>query len=490
MPAAIFAIAAWAWRGRVPTRRAGLIAGLVLAAAAASGGWWYVRNQVLYGEPTAVNVNLQAYGGRTLAQGVAVWNQALPYAWTTFWGRFGHGDVVLPSFIYLGLVVFCLVGTVGLVRAWRRPEWLPRPVFAFLALAGVLEFFGLVGYLTLSPSGYMGRYTFPALSAYAILLVLGWLTLATARASRLVSAGIAAGFAGLSTLVWAAYLVPVYTPPPALSALPASATRLDAVLGGVAVLRGYEINPKTVRPGGQVAVTVYWETVAPTERPYSVYIHFIDQEQTLVAQRDTYPGLGRYPTTAWRPGHLFVDTYQVELPATAYAPADLQASVGLWQAETGDRAYLLDAAGQPAAADVGLGQISLEARAGDLPNAVQLNFGGQWSLDGYELSARTLKAGGVFRLTTTWTALTGSPASLFVHVAGDDGRMWVNASQAIQPGTQTVELTLAPDTPAGLYHLVVGVFETGGNQSRLMLLGDDGHEIDSQIRLTGLRVIP
>jgi len=125
-----------------------------------------------------------------------------------------------------------------------------------------------------------------------------------------------------------------------------------------------------------------------------------------------------------------------------------------------------------------------------VPNAARLNFGGQWVMQGYELSERTLKPGATFGLKTYWTATMGAPASLFVHVTGDDGRMWVNASQAIQPGVTSVDLTLAPDTPPGLYNFVVGVFESGGTQSRLMLLGDDGHEIDSQIRLTGLRVIP
>ncbi|MEP7356986.1 MAG: hypothetical protein ABI847_07075, partial [Anaerolineales bacterium] len=490
LPAAVFAVAAWGWRARTPLRQTALLAGLVLAGAAASGGWWYARNLILYGEPTAVNVNLQAYGGRTLAQGVAVWNQALPYAWTTFWGRFGHGDVVLPSFFYIGLAVFCMVALAGLVLAWRRSLWVPRPEFAFLALAGVLEFFGLLGYLTLSPSGYMGRYTFPALPAYGMLLAVGWLALATPRARRWVSGGIVAGFAGLGAFVWAAYLVPVYSPPPALAGLPAAATRLDAVLGGVAILRGYEIRPQTVRPGERVDVTLYWETVAPTDLPYSVYIHLIDQEQTLVAQHDTYPGLGRYPTTAWRPGHLFADTYKVELPATAYAPGVLQVSAGLWQTETGDRAFLLDSSGQPVAADVSLGQISLAANPGSIPNAVGLNFGGQWTLGGYALSTRTLKPGAAFQLVTYWTGTGGAPASLFVHVTGDDGRMWVNASQPIATGKQTLDLRLAPDAPAGLYSLVVGVFENGGKQDRLPLLGDDGHEIDSQIRLTGVRAVP
>ena len=109
-----------------------------------------------------------------------------------------------------------------------------RAALTFLALTGLLEIAGLLGYLTLSPSGYMGRYAFPGLAAYGPLLVLGWLSLVPARARTALSAAVMLGFAALSVFVWAAYLAPVYSAPPALARLPVSAQRLDAVFGNVA----------------------------------------------------------------------------------------------------------------------------------------------------------------------------------------------------------------------------------------------------------------
>lgn len=51
--------------------------------------------------------------------------------------------------------------------------------------------------------------------------------------------------------------------------------------------------------GKTLTRTVYWEPLSRTDLPYSVLVHLIDaQTETLIAQRDTYPGLGRYPTTA------------------------------------------------------------------------------------------------------------------------------------------------------------------------------------------------
>ncbi|MBI4770506.1 MAG: glycosyltransferase family 39 protein, partial [Chloroflexi bacterium] len=141
------------------------------AGAALGGGWWYLRNLLVYGDPTAVGANLNAYGGQTAAQGVALWGQSLPYAWTTFWGRFGHGEVVLPGWIYLTLAGISLLAAIGLaLRLFRAPDRVP---LLFLAGAGLVEFAGLLVYLTLSPTGAYGRYTFPALPAYMILFVIG-----------------------------------------------------------------------------------------------------------------------------------------------------------------------------------------------------------------------------------------------------------------------------------------------------------------------------
>jgi hypothetical protein len=86
-------------------------------------------------------------------------------------------------------------------------------------------------------------------------------------------------------------------------------------------------------------------------------VHLLNGDQ-LIAQRDTYPGLGRNPTVAWQPGRMFADTYAVILPDNAPA-GDAEWKVGLWQAESGDYAFLLDAAGQPIDSGLRFGRLTI-----------------------------------------------------------------------------------------------------------------------------------
>ncbi|MGH2524289.1 MAG: hypothetical protein ACRDH2_17405, partial [Anaerolineales bacterium] len=350
-------------------------------------------------------------------------------------------------------------------------------------------------YLTLSPSGYMGRYTFPALPAYMILLVFGLLAWVPSRARTELAVALPVGmfFFGAATL--ATYLIPVYSPPRGLAKLPNGAKPLDATLGDLAVLKGYSVSATEARPGERVYVTLYWLPLGRSDMPFSVYIHLIDNDDILVAQRDTYPGLGRAPTTAWTPGQLFADRYLVMIPETAYAPTTARWEAGLWQADTGDRAYVLDEAGQPVASGVIFGELAIQSLPGLVPNPVDMNFGGELRLKGYSLPSRVLSPGQPFEFTVHWQpeaeAARGlRPRYFFVHVVAADGSIWANNAFAVSGEAQTVQPTLARDTPAGLYSLLFGVFdEDGQEQKRLKILADDGHEIDDQVRLTGVRVI-
>jgi len=490
---AVFVVGAWGRARRQPLPRIVGYLALMGAAAAVTGGWWYLRNQFLYGEPTALGVNFEAYGGRSIVAGVAVWWQALPYAWSTFWGRFGHTDVVLPDWIYLTLGVITLLALLGLVFRILKSGEADSTLMAFLILAGVSEFAGLMGYLTLSPSGYMGRYTFPALPAYMTLFVFGLLGLVPLRAHWFFLKALLVAMLFFPVWTFVAYLLPVYTPPPALPALPPEATPLEATLGDVAVLKGYKVSADHARPGDRVYVTLYWRPLDRTERPYSVFIHLFDRDGTLVAQRDTYPGLGRNPTTAWTPGRMFADDYLVVIPETAFAPTAAHWDVGLWQADTGDRAFVLDPSGQPAAAEVSFGDLAILPRPGSTPNPVDLNFGDALRLTGYSLPTRVLKPGQPFDLTVYWqpTAGTSRRYLFFVHVADAGGNLLANNAFEVRGGEQTVQVLLSPDAPPGVYSLIFGVFydDAQAGQVRLKILAADGHEVSDEVRLTGVRVV-
>lgn len=374
-PAAVMTILYVAWRQRWPVGR-GLQALAILAlSASAVAGWWYVRNVLLYGDLTAVNINLETFGGQpTLAAGLASWPTMLPYAWSTFWSRIGMGDLGLPEWLYWALGGVTLAGLGG---HWRRAYADgPRLPVMLLILTGLALLMALLVYITLSPTGANGRYTYPALPAYMTSLAAGLMRWVEGGGGRALGSGRSAGgrlptarqtsaaalLSGLmlafSAGVLVFYIAPAYGPPPALSALPAEATPLEAQLGLLARLHGYEV--ETPSPE-RVLLTLYWEPLSRSAQPYSMYVHLIDAQGVLIAQRDSHPGLGRAATTAWEPGRLFADPVQIILPE-GVAAGLVTFKVGLWEPNSGDYAWLLDATGAPIDSGLPFGQLRLPSR--------------------------------------------------------------------------------------------------------------------------------
>ena len=68
-------------------------------------------------------------------------------------------------------------------------------------------------------------------------------------------------------------------------------------------------------PGDIVQITLFWETAVPLETRYKVFLHLVDANGQLVAQRDSEPGGGLNPTTRWLPGETIIDNHGVLIPA-------------------------------------------------------------------------------------------------------------------------------------------------------------------------------
>ena len=62
---------------------------LLVIAAVLIAGWWFVRNQVLYGEPTGFQQVTELWGFREPSESFGLALSELPYAFSTLWGRFG-----------------------------------------------------------------------------------------------------------------------------------------------------------------------------------------------------------------------------------------------------------------------------------------------------------------------------------------------------------------------------------------------------------------
>lgn len=266
--------------------------------------------------------------------------------------------------------------------------------------------------------------------------------------------------------------------------------------GNVARLLGYDVAPTVVEPGGTVKVTLYWQALARPDQNHVVFVHLLSDVGTIIAQRDTYPGLGRYPTTAWEPGVAFADTYRVHIPETAYAPDVGYVQVGIYLPD-GPRLTTPD--GRDA---LQLATAEIQPRPGEFPNPVEANFGEQVALAGYTLDQRVVRPGETIRLTLYWRALAPMETnySVFAHVLGVENQVWAsndgwpvkgNGPTGLWEPGRVIEdvrdLTIGLTTPPDFYNIEIGLYAPSGD--RLPVIAEDGHWLDSRVLLSKIRVV-
>ncbi len=511
-------------------------------------GWWYALNWQLHGDPLGLWVHQEIVGpGRpelTLAELIHEFSQME----LSFWAAFGWGNVHAHPWIYAALRVAVRLSALGLLvlilrnrakltdvslRAKRSNpllSWglLRRGVYtehsrsaprndawlglALLLLWGLLVFVALLRWLQwiFAPSG---RHLFPAIASISILLLLGLLQLVPSRLRDKATALLAGAMLVFAVICPLAYIAPAYARPPLLSqaAIEAIPNRLDVNFGGVIKLLGYDLPvtniqypiPNTLIPGDALTITLYWQSLAEMNQDYAVFVHLLDENDLILAQRNTFPGLGSFPTILWQAGDAIADTYTLPLPETTYAPSSAQLEVGLYDFATGERLLAYGPDGKPAGDNVRFEQIEVLPRSETgLPNPVHFNFGNKIALAGYEMDRRKVSAGEAIHLTLYWRGLAEmkDDYTVFVHLLRERDQIWAGADRQPQDGAaptstwekgQVVvdkyELVLAPDAPPDVYEVEVGLYlaETG---ERLDLLDQEGRLMGNRVLLSKVRV--
>jgi hypothetical protein len=119
-----------------------------------------------------------------------------------------------------------------------------------------------------------------------------------------------------------------------------------ASLNGIDIA-GATIRPQIVSPGEVVQVELRWQIKEPPDLALTTFAHLGDPSQSPVAQGDSVPLGGHYPTTLWAPGEVFSDTYELNIPPEL--PQGLYpVHVGLYRPESGSRQTLtVDGVRQP-----------------------------------------------------------------------------------------------------------------------------------------------
>jgi len=169
---------------------------------------------------------------------------------------------------------------------------------------------------------------------------------------------------------------PIEDPLPYAQDLRAPLVRPGVVFGSAARLVAADVDPPhlDIAPGARVLVTLVWESLAPVDKDYSVFLHAEREGRTLLAQDDGAPAAltpkgacgGERPTTTWMPGDRIIERRTLEIPADA-ATGDFPLLVGLYDYETLDRLPAVGPDGADAGTSAEIGRLRVSRRPASPP---------------------------------------------------------------------------------------------------------------------------
>jgi 4-amino-4-deoxy-L-arabinose transferase-like glycosyltransferase len=459
-------------------------------------GWWYLRNWLLYGEPTGTEMMLHIFGARQTPLTAPQVLVQLGEVWETFWIGFGWGNIRAQPAVYNLLLVLVLLSALGLVAGIIRRRHHPREIPVTLLPLGVLMIWaGMVlleflrwMMLTQAPHG---RLLFPALPALMPFFGVGLTQLVPVRLRHLPAPSFATALFAFAAVSPSLILAPAYAFPPELSMgdVQSLARRVDINYDDKIKLLGFGLSPSQVQPGGAIQLDLYWQSLAAMDRDYSIGIHILGPNLHVVGARDSYPGHGLLPTTLWRVGEIIRDDYWVPIAMDAPSPSVAHIQIALY--DRADRTDLtaLDPDGESITPIVGRFKIaSLNSPQVKAEYPTHYIFGKVISLTGYDLRSDSSLA-----LTLHW--VQAAPVSVdytvFIHALDADGKIVAQRDQQPMEGANPTSLwgageqvidSYSLDVPSTAAQIELGLYraDTG---VRLKVVDGDGHSLGDHVML-------
>jgi 4-amino-4-deoxy-L-arabinose transferase-like glycosyltransferase len=493
--------------------------------AIAIAGWWYWRNLTLYGDWSGLSHLMEINGQR---QGGIEWRNFWPeFAGLRYsaWGVFGWFNILLPDWFYKVMDAITVSGLAGAVLATiatftqRRSPLASRLSPRILALLWLwlAMMLALLLYWTAQATGSQGRLLFPAIAAFAILLVAGidfWLRWLPALAQRLVWAGLLALLAGMSLYALGWLLPGAYYAPAPVATIASNALPVALRYGDEESiwLEAVTIDAARVRAGDVAPVTLYFQTPAKLKHDYQLFLQLLDENGAEIANLTTHPGWGRNPTTFWKPGAVYADRYLLPVTGAAEGGSPLAARLYVGFIDPATEG----ASGQPGkflplpayTAEGGevtpfVGTVVVEPATEprlDTPEAVAAHseFGSVIRLD--MLETEFFEKTQSLTVKLLWQAL-GAPATdytAFVHVVDATGapvggfdrapagdRFPTHLWRAGDRILSQFEVELAAPLPPGTYDVWVGLYESASAGALRLPVTAPGEVLsgDGQVRI-------
>ena len=207
--------------------------------------------------------------------------------------------------------------------------------------------------------------------------------------------------------------------------------------GGQIRLYGVETSPLWVRNGDAIQLRFSWRTGTGTDGRYEVSLRLVDDRGFVWAERRSEPCGGWCPTDAWQSNAIVQDQHALVIPPgmppgtyhleVAWLPIDgsppLHAELNVFRS---DRVRLAEVKVRP-------GGSSQEPW--DLPNPLQVTFGGEVTLLGYEPASAEVRPGESLLLDTHWRAELGPSAdyALVMELVDEYEQVVTKSSSAMVP---------------------------------------------------------
>ncbi|GEM_PF-2128229 len=492
------------WRKRI---------GMLLIMAAVVGvmtGGWFLRNYQLYGDWTGIRTWQQIWGWQT---GVTKWSDlgiVLHNTWTSFWGQFGLGQIVLPDWLYATLLLMNLLSLVGvalyLFQARNKhaaqsemPGVIRRKDVLILGLLLVAMIAASIWYGLANSTGAAGRFLLPAIAPIAGLLFWGLRSLYHPDRPELDRWFVMLSYALMVTLSCAVLLGvigPAYAAPEptTLEAVRAQTQPADIHFNDVVRLIGYSLDRNRLTAGEELHVTLCWQPLKSTATNVYFFLHLLGANNTIVARRESLPGLGRYPSTQWVPDRIFCDNVPLRVDTSVAGAKVYDLEIGLVDLGNGSRLPPVNGAGvelRPAILErvKVRGPQPVVAAVSTQPKAIDL--GGQIRLISSEVTPSPVKAGDPLSVTLTWQAVSMPVAdyTVFVHLRNAAGKTVAQADNPPQAGAYPTSfwdagetivddhaILLPNDLPAGDYTIVVGLYRFDTGERLSITQGGNGSE--------------
>jgi hypothetical protein len=123
-------------------------------------------------------------------------------------------------------------------------------------------------------------------------------------------------------------------------------TSLNLNLGDQITLLGYDLdessflNCSLITANCQLSLILYWQASISPPLDYTVFVHVRNEAGKIVAQQDSPPAGGAYPTGLWETGEIIPDQRTVTLPVLS--PGRYELVVGMYDVATGTRLPIAD----------------------------------------------------------------------------------------------------------------------------------------------------